>query len=227
MVAVFDAKDRIIERANAEALRVRDQAEMAVSAKMEEAERLMTRARNEVAALQQALAAGDDDGTTAARLAAAEAEAARIINAAKLEAATIEAPSPDEVNALEEKIALLESDLEAARFETAKTGSERDHIATELASAREASLGAVSAEQAEELVGWLRKPLPSRDATPKTLPRRSSPRQRRRPMLRKTQLPRDQPRPNQRALPRRMGWWVRLKLGPRPWSREPRKGLTR
>ena len=45
MVAVFDAKDRIIERANAEALRVRDQAEMAVSAKMEEAERLMTRAQ--------------------------------------------------------------------------------------------------------------------------------------------------------------------------------------
>ena len=52
MVAVFDAKDRIIERASAEAARLKEQSEIEVAALKNDAVRLMTAAQSESAGLR-------------------------------------------------------------------------------------------------------------------------------------------------------------------------------
>ena len=154
MVAVFDAKDRIIERANAEAARIREQAEMEIGAKKSDAERMLLAAQSESAGLRQALAEGDEAGVAAARVAAAEAEAERIIAAAQSKAAGIQAPDPAAVEELTSKISLLESDLEVAKFEAVKLRTERDRLnSAAVAEAKEtvAALLADASQQAQRL----------------------------------------------------------------------------
>ena len=152
MVAVFDAKDRIIERANAEAAHAKEQAEIRVAAITSDAEKLLAVARSEAADLREAITDGDDSGIAAARVSAAEAEAARIIAEAEVRAAKIAAPAPQAADSLNERIALLESDLDAAQFEVVRVTAERERLTTDLREAEQSNAAAVAASMAEETV---------------------------------------------------------------------------
>ena len=152
MVAVFDAKDRIIERTTLEADRLMETTQIEARSIKDEAERLLSSAQSQAGRLKDALVDGDEGGIAAARLKAAEAEAARIIAAAGAKAAELEVSQPVDTSELESRIALLESDLEVATFEATKVSTERDRLFAELARAREDSKDGGSAAETEEMI---------------------------------------------------------------------------